>query len=63
MKVGDRVRIKPKGLTGTIESTIEDGGETFYNVRYDPGEFKREKDSPDMHVSVGFPADKLESLD
>ena len=63
MNVGDRVRIKPKGMTGTIESVVEDNGETFYNVRYDPGELKRKKGSPDVHVSVGFPADALEPLD
>jgi len=63
MNVGDRVRIKPKGLTGTIESTVEDDGETFYNVRYDPEAVKRKEGSPDVHVSVGFPANKLEPLD
>ena len=34
MNVGDRVRIKPKGMTGTIESVVEDDGQAFYNVRY-----------------------------
>ncbi len=60
MKVGDRVRVKTTGLTGAIESTVEDNGEMFYNVRYDPGELKKKKGSPDVHVSVGLPAGELE---
>ncbi len=62
MKVGDQVRVRTTGLTGTIESTVEDGGETFYNVRYDPGELKRKAGSPDVHVSVGLPAGALEPI-
>ena len=62
MKVGDRVRVKTSGLTGAIESTVEDDGETFYNVSYDPGQLKRKKGSPDVHVSVGLPAGELESI-
>ena len=62
MKVGDRVRVKTTGLTGAIESTVEDNGETFYNVRYDPGELKRKKGWPDVHVSVGLPAGELEPI-
>jgi hypothetical protein len=60
VKVGDRVRVRASGLTGTIESTVEDDGESFYNLRYDLGATERATGSPDVHVSVGFPAGELE---
>ncbi len=53
MQVGDHVRMTVSGFTGTIESTTEQGGETFYNVRYDPEAAQLVKGSPTARSSSG----------
>ena len=62
MQVGDHVRMTASGFTGTIESTTEQGGETFYNVRYDPEAAQLVKGAPDSEVTLGIGRDHLELI-
>ena len=62
MQVGDHVRMTASGFTGTIESTTEQGGETFYNVRYDPEAAQLVTGSVDREVVLGIGRDKLELI-
>ena len=62
MQVGDHVRMTASGFTGTIESTTEQGGETFYNVRYDPAAAELVTGDPDREVTLAIGRESLERI-
>jgi hypothetical protein len=62
MQVGDHVRMTASGWTGTIESTTEQSGEIFYNVRYDPEAAQLVTGSPDSEVILGIGRKSLELI-
>ena len=62
MQVGDDVRMAASGWTGTIESTTEQRGETFYRVRYDPEAARLVTGSPDREVTLEIGCESLELI-
>lgn len=62
MQVRDHVRLKASGFIGTIESTTEQGGESFYNVRCDSEVTELVEGSPDSEVIVRMSSERLELI-
>ena len=62
MQVGDHVRMKASGFTGTITSTTEQGGEVFYNVRYDPEAARLVTGAVDREVTLAIGRKSLERI-
>ena len=62
MQVGDHVRLKASGFTGTIASTTEQSGEIFYHVRYDPEAARLVTGSVDREVTIGMSRESLELI-
>ena len=62
MQVGDHVRLKASGFTGTVVSTSEQGGETRYRVRYDPGAAQLVMGDRDSEVITELGRESLELI-